>query len=55
MFFGRYGGAMRPDDREPEGEKGVKTEIRWVRVDRTCIFSVSASRLNNSSRSCCSS
>ena len=26
-FFSCYGGAMRLDDREPEGEKGVKTEI----------------------------
>ena len=34
---------MRLDDRESEGEKGVKTEIGWVGIDKTCIFSVSAS------------
>ena len=54
-FFGCYGGAMRLDDREPEGKKGVNTVIGWVGVDRSYIFSASASRLNNSSRSCCSS
>jgi hypothetical protein len=26
------------DDRQPEGEKGVKTEIGWVGVDRELHF-----------------
>ena len=42
-FFSCFGGAMRLGDREPKGEKGVKTRIGWVRIDRTCIFSASAS------------
>jgi len=33
-------------------KRGVQTKIGCGRVDWTCIFSPSASRLNNSSRSC---
>jgi len=44
---------MRLDEREPGEKRGVKTEIGWVRITGTCIFSASASgyerRLANAS------
>jgi hypothetical protein len=43
---------MRLDNREPEGENGVKVKIRCVSVDWTCIFSALAGWLDNSGHSC---
>ena len=38
MLLSRYGGAIHLDNREPEGEKGVKMEIGWVGIDRDLHF-----------------
>ena len=43
FYVSREGNAMRLDGRESEGEMWVKTEIGWVQINGTCIFSALAS------------